>query len=119
MEDRIGALEKTVLLLKTQIERLSSMADKQRHQFTYLMLENGITKEQEGQIVGLMQEVREQIRKGEVPMHHATFEQKVYEIVPTRNGDYHFVENIVICLTDTGQFPKVYKYMKKSGMNLP
>jgi hypothetical protein len=42
-------------------------------------------------------------------MHHATLEQKVYEIVPSRNGDYHFVENIVICLNDTGQFPKVYK----------
>jgi hypothetical protein len=57
-KDRIGALEKTVLLLKTQIERLSSMADKQRHQLTYLMLESGITKEQEDQIVRLVQEVR-------------------------------------------------------------
>jgi hypothetical protein len=118
LEDRIEALEKTVQQLETQIGRLRSIADTRKHPFTYLMLEYNITREQEEEIFKLMEHIRKEIFENKAPMNHANFEQMVYEIVPNRKGDYHFAENIVMCLNDTNQYPDVYLHMKKSGMNI-
>jgi hypothetical protein len=76
-----------------------------------------LTKEQVEKILDLMDATSKSILDGK-PMHHVDFEKHVYEIVPKYKGDYHFAENIVRTLNDTGQYTEVYRHMKKSGMNL-
>lgn len=85
--------------------------------FSYLVIETGLTKEQVGQILDLMDEVRTDLRKTGKSMNHSEFENRIYKIVPSRKGDYHFAEDIVSTLNDERRFTEVFDWMKKSGMN--
>ena len=51
-------------------------------------------------------------------MSHHKFEESIYEVVPSRRGDYHFAEDIVSTLNYEGRWVEVYKHMKKDGMNI-
>ena len=115
----VTELEARVQRLEEQVRRLINIADPEKHPFTYLVLEMGVTDDQVEKIFALMEQVRKQILDHKTPMHHAEFEQRVYEIVPSHKGDYHFAESIVMCLNDTHQYTEVYDHMRTSGMNLP
>lgn len=111
-------LEARVKRLEEEVKRLIAIADPEKHPFTYLVLESGLTDDQVEKIFVLMEQVRKDILAKKEPMNHNAFEKRVYEIVPTHNGDYHFAESIVLCFNDTDQYTEIYEYFKKNGMNL-
>jgi hypothetical protein len=81
-----------------------------------LLFEHKITRTQHKQIIGLMDEYRDLILAGKKVSHH-TFEQKVYDIVPQINNNYHFVEHLVKGYHEIGGWEEVfetlYGYMPK------
>ena len=115
-EARIKELEARVNHLEARVKMLAEIADSETRPFTYLALESDLTHEQMTKILDLMDRVRDSLKSK--PMHHAQFEQAVYEIVPSHKSDYHFAESIVMTLNDEHRYEDVYKHMKKSGMNL-
>jgi len=117
IEERLKALEDKVKFLEERIEMLIEIADSEKRPFTYLALEYGLTKEQIERIYDLMDEVSKAIREGKT-FHHSEFEDRIYQIVPQRKGDYHFAEEIVSTLNQEGRWQEVYQHMKKSGMNI-
>jgi len=110
-------LETRVKHLEERVEMLAEIADSETKPFTFLALESGLSHEQVKKILDLMERVRDTMKQKK-PMHHAQFEQAIYEIVPTHKGDYHFAESVVLTLKDEHRYEDVYKHMKKSGMNL-
>jgi hypothetical protein len=42
----------------------------------------------------------------------------VYSIVTEREGNYHFAEDFVGSLNETGRYAEVYRHMRDEGMNL-
>ena len=112
----INELKERVKHLEERVKMLAGIADSETRPFTFLALESDLTEAQVKKILDLMDRVRESLKSK--PMHHAQFEQAVYEIVPSHKGDYHFAESIVTTLNDEHNYEDVYKHMKKSGMNL-
>ena len=112
-----GELENRVKHLEERVKMLVNLADPEKHPFTFLALEANLTHSQVEPIFKLMEKAENSLRTGN-PMNHGVFEGRVYEIVPTKNGDYHFAEAIVATLNDTQQYSDVYKHMKKDGMNI-
>lgn len=78
--------------------------------------ETKITREQYRAIMDLMDKFRAKLDAGE-SVHHYDFESAVYEIVPERNGDYHFCELIAKLFAENNQwdevFPALYGDMPK------
>jgi len=112
-----GELENRVKHLEERVKMLVNIADPEKHPFTYLALETNLTHSQVEAILELMDKAQKSLRIGD-PMNHAVFEGRVYEIVPIKNGDYHFAESIVATLNDSHQYSDVYEHMKKDGMNI-
>ena len=110
-------LEKRIRRLEFQIELLREFIVSDINPFIYLVLETGLTEDQYEAILDLMEETLQGIMNGN-PMGHGEFEQRVYEIVPSRRGDYHFAESIVRTLKEGTRWEAVYKHMKKDGMNI-
>ena len=106
LEERVAQLEFQVELLfnNTEIDRL--------------FFETKITREQYTAIMDLMESFRSKLDAGE-SVHHYDFESAVYEIVPERNGDYHFCELIAKLFAENDQwdevFPALYGNMPKYG----
>lgn len=86
--------------------------------FSYLVVEAGLSKSKVEQIHDLMNQVWHELQKHKVSMKHEEFEDQVYKIVPSKKGDYHFAESIVSTLNQEGKYKGVFKWMKKSGMNI-
>jgi len=116
LED-VVVLEQRIVELEDKIRRLLGLVDPDRHPFTYLTLEMDVTKQQVGAIFNLMDEAHKSL-SSKKPMEHHDFERRVYSIVPTHDGDYHFAEDIVRTLADSDQYTDVYDHMRKSGINL-
>ena len=55
----------------------------------------------------LMDEFRDLIDKGEKCSHYA-FEQKMYEILPNHDGDYHMCEEIAKNFMHDGRWEEVF-----------
>lgn len=117
MSEENRELEARVKLLEERVKMLAEIADSETKPFTFLALESDLSHEQVTKILDLMDKVRKTMKEGK-PMHHAQFEQAIYEIVPIHNGDYQFAESVVLTLKDEHRYEDVYKHMKKSGMNL-
>lgn len=106
LEERVAQLEFQVELLfnNTEIDRL--------------FFETKITREQYTAIMNLMDSFRSKLDAGE-SVHHYDFESAIYEIVPERNGDYHFCELIAKLFAENNQwdevFPALYGDMPKYG----
>ncbi len=115
-EAKIRDLEKRVKHLEERVRMLAEIADSETRPFMFLALESDLSDVQVKKILDLMNKVRNTMKEGK-PMHHAEFEKAIYEIVPSKNGDYHFAESIVMTLNDERRYTDVYKHMKKSGMN--
>ena len=111
------SLEQKVERLEFYISLLQSLVDPERAPFIYLVLETRLSREQLDAIYKLMDEVQDGIRQGN-PINHADFEQRVYDIVPSKNGDYPFAESIVSTLNQEHRYTGVYKHMKADGMNI-
>ena len=117
LSERVEELMAEVTQLKYRVRLLAGLVDLEREPFTVLNLSHELTERQASSILDLMDETRQAIEKGEDINHHK-FEQKVYDIVPTENGNYHFAENIVSALNEESRYDDVYEYMKKDGMNI-
>ena len=86
------------------------------------LFEYKITREQYRAIANLMDEYRALIDQGENCSHHV-FEQRMYEILPERHGDYHMCEEIAKNFMLDGRWEEVfmnlyggmlkYSYLKK------
>lgn len=112
-----GELEKRIAELEHQVEHLLRLSDLERAPFSYLVVETGITDAQENEIYNLMEDFSNYIKAGRKIPHH-DFEQELYKIMPSKNGDYHFAETVVASLNDEDRFTDVYEALKKSGMNI-
>lgn len=100
-----------------QMELLKSLVDPERDPFAYLIFENRLSKEQYNDILNTMNTFNERIAKG-IRISKAKFESEIYSIVPSRSGDFHFAEDIVGSLKDSGKYKAVHEELKKQGMNL-
>lgn len=81
-----------------------------------LLFEYEITKKEYHQIMDLMDQLRDKISRRE-PVSHGFFEERMYEIIPSHNGDYHMCEYIARSFMDEGRwdevFPALYGDMPK------
>lgn len=59
-----------------------------------LLFEYNITEQQYREIMDLMEEYRNKIKDQE-DVHHSTFEEAIYTIVPEHASDYHMCEYLV------------------------
>ncbi len=77
-----------------------------------LFFESKITRAQYLHIVDLMEYVCDKIRlkEGE-PVIKQFFESEIYSIVPTKNGDSNFCEQITKCLYEEERFPEVFEHL--------
>ena len=89
-----------------------------------LLFEYEITQEEYRQIMNLMDEMRNKLDNHQ-EIYHGTFEEKMYEIVPSHYGDYHMCEYIAREFMDAGRWEEVfpalygdmpkYQYLRKSA----
>ena len=105
------ASEFLLILAKISVELLFNNTEIDR-----LFFETKITREQYRAIMDLMDKFRAKLDAGESVQHY-DFESAVYEIVPERNGDYHFCELIAKLFAENNQwdevFPALYGDMPK------
>lgn len=106
-------IEDRVSLLEFQVELLFNNSPLDRFIF-----ESKITREKYTAIMNLMDSIRNKLDKGQ-SVHHYTFESSIYEIIPEKNGDYHFCELIAKLFAEEGRweevFPALYGDMPKYG----
>ena len=118
MVDRhLRDLERRIEHLEYRTRLLAEIADFGNHPFLYTVLESNLTESQVTAIYDLMDEAAKTIRNGK-PMNDHEFEERIYKIVPSHRGDYHFAEDIVSTLNDKGRWVDVYTHMRKDGMNI-
>lgn len=72
-----------------------------------LLFEYQITQSEYRAIMDLMDELREKIGKGE-KVYSRSYEQRIYKLVPSCNGDYHFCEFIAKAFYDDGRWDEVF-----------
>lgn len=95
-------LEERVEQLEFQLELLFNNAGIDR--FIY---ESKLTRLEYRAIMDLMDKYRSLIDGGK-EVNHVKFEQDIYEIVPQKNGDYHFCELITKLWADEHQWEEVF-----------
>lgn len=106
-------LEEKVDLLEFQMELLFNNTEVDR--FIY---ESKLTREQYRSVMDLMDIMRNKINAGD-EVHHYDFESAIYELVPQKDGDYHFCELIAQLFAEEHRweevFPALYGDMPKYG----
>ncbi|MBN9653871.1 DUF1878 domain-containing protein [Halobacillus sp. GSS1] len=108
-EQKIKMLEEEVKGLK---ETLNHMQFRQRLLFDQtpvnrLLFEYEITQTQYNKIMDLMDFYRSKIGRNE-KVHHSSFEQSIYQIVPKLNGNYHFVEFLTNAFKEESRWEEVF-----------
>ena len=114
----VADLQEQISQLTYRQELLMRLVDPQTSPFSYLLLEAKATRDQEKQVMDLMDSIRKMLAAGQTPLSHGEFEQRIYEIIPSHNGDYHFAEGIVSTLKEENKWTEVFDYYKNNGMNL-
>ncbi len=117
LEERVQVLEIRNQDLEHRIRLLMSLVDPDKQPFNYHMLEANASEQQVTAIYELMDKTRSDI-VAKIGISHHAFEQRVYEIFPTRVGHYHFAEGIVSSPKKTRQYEVVYEHMQNDGMNI-
>jgi hypothetical protein len=107
-------LESRVEQLEHRVKKLLMLVDADKFPFMHLALSDDLTEAQIDAIYDLMDRTREDISSGGAKSL-TDFEERVYQIVPTRRNDYHFVAGIVRSLKE--QYADVHKHLKDQGMN--
>jgi hypothetical protein len=104
-------VEERLALLEFQVELLFNNSGLDR--FLY---ETNVNREQYRAIMDLMDVYCEKIGKGE-KVSNRTFEQKIYDLIPDKHGDYRFCETIAQCFMEESRweevFPALYGDMPK------
>lgn len=77
-------------------------------EYSRLLFEYKVTREQTRAIADLFQEYRDMIDAGE-KVFHGSFEQRVYDIVPQCNHDYHFAEFLAQTNHKQGSWEEVFE----------
>lgn len=81
-----------------------------------LLFESELTNYEYKEIMDLMDKVRNKLAKNQV-VSHVEFEQKMYDILPNHNGDYHLCEYLARAFMDDERweevFPALYGDMPK------
>ena len=95
--------EERIAKLEFQTELLFSNTECDR--FIY---ESGITRTEYRDIMDLMDTYRSRIDRHE-EVSSAEFESNIYEIVPSKYGDYHFCEGICKAFADSGRWCEVFQ----------
>ncbi len=72
-----------------------------------LLFEYEITHNEYIKIMDLMDDYRTKIGNGE-SVNSGTFETQIYQIVPSRQSDYHFCEYISKSFMDEGRWEEVF-----------
>jgi hypothetical protein len=116
--EKIAALQKRVNQLEYRVDQLMSLVDPRSRPFTYHMIEVHASEGQVSAVLNLMDEVRAQLDAKQEAMNHGQFEQRIYDIFPARNGDYHFAEGIVSTLKEERRWEEVFEHFKANGMNI-
>lgn len=65
--------------------------------------ENGVTSEQFEKILNLMDKYDDKLYH-ERKVNHREFEAELYQIVPQRTGNYHFCEDFIQVVKETGKW---------------
>ena len=72
-----------------------------------LLFEYEITGGEYAKIMDLMDKYRKEIEKGNF-VNSSVFETQIYQIVPSRQNDYHFCEYISKSFMDEGRWEEVF-----------
>lgn len=72
-----------------------------------ILFEYQITKQEYTEIMNLMEKMRERIIDKQT-VSHSAFEQRIYAIVPSCKGDYHFCKFIAKAFMDEGRWEEVF-----------
>lgn len=72
-----------------------------------LLFEYQITEPEYKSIMDLMDSYRSKLEKGE-KIYSGEYEQKIYELIPSRNGDYHFCEYLVQAFYEEHRWEEVF-----------
>ena len=76
--------------------------------YSRLLFEYEVTKEQNQAIGDVFDEYSEKIRNGE-SVSSGVFEQRIYEVVPHQSGNYHFVEFLAQTTFEEDRWTKVFE----------
>ncbi|MDG6905028.1 MAG: DUF1878 family protein [Nitrososphaerota archaeon] len=110
-------IEERIKELEFKIENLLQLVDIRRAPFSYLVVENNLTKEQVDEIYLLMDDFTTYIHAGQ-KARLADFERELYKIVPSKDRDYHFAADVVGSLHDEEKYAELYDALKRRGMNV-
>ncbi|HGH0517499.1 TPA: hypothetical protein ACJHFP_003693 [Clostridioides difficile] len=72
-----------------------------------LLFEHEITQEEETLLMDLMDSYRTKISNGE-KVTRGSFENDIYNVIPSKNGDYHFCEFIAQNFMQEGRWQEVF-----------
>ena len=95
------------------LERLNNIEFRQELLFendevSRILFEHEITQSQYRLIMDLMDEYRNRIRDNE-DVSHGDFERRIYNIVPNKDGNYHFCEEIALAFKERNQWEEVFE----------
>ena len=76
--------------------------------YTRLLFEHEVTREQSQAIGDVFEEYRQKIDAGE-KAHSGVFEQRIYEVVPQHDGNYHFAEFLAQICHEDGRWTEVFE----------
>ena len=95
LEERIAHLEYKLELLfeNTEISRY--------------LYECDITKAETNEIMDLFECISNSLMNG-VSVSHVEYESAMYDIIPRKNGDYHFCELLARLFSENGQWEEVF-----------
>ncbi len=116
MENLIQRLEERLEQAEYRLKLLSEIADYENHPCLYVAIEADLTEKQVNDIYDLMDQAAEIIKSGK-RLALPRIEQGIYEIVPNKTGNYHFVKNIIGALNDEGRWVEVYNHLRDQGLN--
>lgn len=96
----------------TMEERLDFIEFRQQLLFdnddlSHLLFEYQITSNEYLKIMDLMDELRIKLSKHQ-DVYSGEYERRIYEIVPSCNGDYHFCEFIAKAFYEDGRWEEVF-----------
>lgn len=77
-------------------------------EYSRLLFEYRVTKEQNQAIIDVFQDFRNKIDNGE-SVHHGSFEERIYEIVPQHHRAYHFAEFLALDNHKRGRWEEVFE----------
>ncbi|MFY0762138.1 DUF1878 domain-containing protein [Metabacillus dongyingensis] len=78
--------------------------------YSRLLFEYKVTREQNKEIMDIFDEYLNKIEEGENVTHHS-FEQRIYNVVPQQNGNYHFVESLAQDNHKSGSWERVFEVL--------